>query len=501
VSDRRTLLAGIVLLAIVVRLAGLGDRLSEDEAFSWLVGSAPDWDTFLDRLAAFENTPPLFYALLTPLPLDDEHWLRLPSLVASIVSVPVLYLAVRPLLGTPAALLSALGLAVSPYAVNWSNFSRGFMLANLGLLIALWAVARLATGGDRRWWWVYAGGAVLAMYSEYDAVLFLAALIATFAWTSPGRRREILALGALPVLALLPWLGEFLRSLDHLDETKAAPMYPHPSLASLRDSTVPLFAGEHGTSDSAGMRTLEFALIVAALGVAVELLRARGMHRALKLLGLTALGTLALHALATLLGPDIFQQRYLTSLIPLLVGLLAGAVVLVPWRWATAAVALLLVGVGAAVFVQRHDRELEPDMEPIKALIEQSGERTVLANSARVSYYLDDLHPRLDRPLGFGIDAEQACEPDCPPLAIVDDARAPAGVRTGPGRTEVFGPIHVRLRPDRSGESPSGVQLQRGSADLQPRNAGGGVTRGWQRGAGTAGDRPGRRGHAAQLTG
>ena len=141
------LLAGIVLLAVLVRLAGIGDRLSEDEGFSWLVASAPSADVFLDRLAAYENTPPLFYLLLAPLPLDDEHWLRLPALVAGVACVPVLYLAVRPLLGTRAALLSALGLAVAPYAVNWSNFSRGFMVANLGLLIALWAVVQ---AGRRR---------------------------------------------------------------------------------------------------------------------------------------------------------------------------------------------------------------------------------------------------------------------------------------------------------------------------------------------------------------
>ena len=485
------LLAGIVILAFVVRLAGIGDGLSEDEGFSWLVGSAPDVDTFLDRLAVYENTPPLFYLLLTPLPLDDEHWLRLPSLVAGVACVPVLYLAVRPLLGTRAALLAALGLAVAPYAVNWSNFSRGFMLANLGLLIALWAVVELHQDGSRRWWWVYAAGAVTAIYSEYDATLFLGALIATFAWMTPGRRREVFLFGALPLLSLLPWVGEFLRSLDMLDETKAAPIYPAPSPSSLRDSIVPLFAGEHGASDSTGARTVQFVLIVAALAAAVAMLRARGRRDALYLLGFTALGTLALHALATLLGPDIFAQRYLTSIVPLVVALLAGAVAEIPWRWATAAATAVLLGLGVAVFAQRHDRELEPSMEPVTALIAQSGERAVLTNSARVAYYLRDVQPRLDRPLGFGADAEDACEPRCPPLAIVDDARAPAGVRTGPGRTYSFGPLHVRLRPDGSATTPGGVQLQSGSADLQLGGARLGGPDRWWRGAGHAGDGPG----------
>ena len=458
-THRRTLLAGIVLIAVIVRLAGMGDRLSEDEGFSWLVASAPDLDTFLDRLAAYENTPPLFYALLTPLPLDDEHWLRLPSLIASIACVPVLYLAVRPLLGTRAALLSALALAVAPYAVNWSNFSRGFMLANLGLLIALWAVVQLAGEGGKRWWWVYAGGAVLAMYSEYDALLFLAALIAAFAWIAPGRRREVVLLGALPVIALLPWLGEFLRSLDALDETKAAPIYPSPSLASLRDSAVPLFAGEHGAADSTGLRTGQFLLVLATLAAAVAVLRRHGKHKVLVLLGGTALGTLALHALVAPIGPDIFAQRYLTGLIPLALTLIAGAVVLLRWRWATPVATAALLGLGVAVFVQRHDRELEPDMEPVAALIRESGDPAVITNSARVAFYLRDLDPQLDRPLGFGLDLEVACGPRCPvALAIVDDERVPAGVRFGPGERHAFGPVHVRVRPGDSSGAQPGLQ-------------------------------------------
>ena len=279
--DRRTLLLGIVLVAVIVRLAGIGDRLSQDEGFSWLVASAPDWATFLDRLAAYENTPPLYYVALSWFPLDDEHWLRMPSLLASVACVPVLYLAVRPLLGTRAALLSALGLAVAPYAINVSNFSRGFMFANLGLLIALWAVVRISVGGDRRWWWVYAGGAVIALYSEYDSVLFLAALITSLCILRPERRRDAVVYGALPLLALLPWIGELLRSIDALDETKAVPTYPSPSLRSLRDSMVPLFLGEHGTADARGWKTGQFWLITACIATAAALLHQRGKRDAL----------------------------------------------------------------------------------------------------------------------------------------------------------------------------------------------------------------------------
>src|SRR3954468_13211329 len=173
-GDRRVLLAGIVLLALACRLAGIGDRLSADEGYSWLVGNAVYPGDFRDLLAAYENTPPLYYLLLLPLPLhDDEVWLRLPSLIAGVAAVPVLYAAVRALLDTRAALLSALALAVAPYAVSFSNYARGFSLATLGLVVALWGAARLAKGGGPRWWWLYAAGAVGALYSEYVAALCL----------------------------------------------------------------------------------------------------------------------------------------------------------------------------------------------------------------------------------------------------------------------------------------------------------------------------------------
>ena len=178
------MLGGAILLAIACRLAGVGDRLSADEGYSWLVASAPGVDAFFDRLAAYENSPPLLYLLLAPLPLgSDEVWLRLPPLIAGVLTVPALWAAVRPLLGERAAGLAALGLAVAPYHVSFSNYSRGFTLATLGVVLCLWAAARLATGGRRRWWWLWAGGFAVAVYSQYNAVLFLVPLLAALALT------------------------------------------------------------------------------------------------------------------------------------------------------------------------------------------------------------------------------------------------------------------------------------------------------------------------------
>src|SRR4051812_41286016 len=95
---RRWILLAIVAFGLAIRLAGMGDRLTLDEGYTWLVASAPDPGALLDRLAAYENTPPLYYAVTALLPLHDEAWLRVPALLASLAAIPVLYAIVRPLL-------------------------------------------------------------------------------------------------------------------------------------------------------------------------------------------------------------------------------------------------------------------------------------------------------------------------------------------------------------------------------------------------------------------
>ena len=456
-THRRLALVGILALAVVLRLAGLGDRLSDAEGYSWLVASAPSVDVLFDRLAAYENTPPLFYALLAPLPLGDEAWLRLPALLPALACIPVAYCVVRPLLGTRVALVSALALAVAPFHVSYSNYSRGFMLAALGLLLAVWAVARLAEGRRARWWWLYLAGATLALHAEYDSLLFLAPLLCLPAlWRRRGWQ-EIVALGALPLATLLPLTGEMLRGLDQLDVTKLTPPSPDLSPASLRDSVVSLFTGAHGLAGSAALRALQLAAIVGALALAGtwlwrrwgRLARLGDEQRevAVWLLVVAPAAAVALHAAVSIPGPEIFDSRYLVGLIPFACALLAAGVDALPWRWAMPALTAGLLALAVAVFAQRYDRELQPDVTPAGEQLRSAGARTILTNSPVVAYYLRDLDPRLDRPFGLGND-EARCGAGCPrPLAVVEDARLPGGVRAGPGAPTTYGPIVVRVVP------------------------------------------------------
>ena len=154
-----------------------------------------------------------------------------------------------------------------------------------------------------------------------------------------------------------------------------------------------------------------------------------------------------LHVLVSLVGPDVFDARYLTALIPFAVALLAYGVTALSWRWASPATAVALIALATAVVAQRHDREIHPDLAPVAAAVRSSGATTVLTNSSAVAYYLRDQGARLDRPFGLS-DDEPECALRCPkPLAIVDDVTLPGSARIGKGQIQRIGPIVVRVRP------------------------------------------------------
>jgi 4-amino-4-deoxy-L-arabinose transferase-like glycosyltransferase len=224
----RASLPVLLLGALALRLVAVGDRLTHDEGYTWIVASAGGAGSFLDRLAAYENTPPLYYLLTWPLPDDGVSWLRIVSVLAGVGCVAALWWFVRELAGERAALLAAAALAVAPFAVSYSDYARGFILADLGLLIAL--------------------GAAIALYAEYDSALFLIALAGAAAWAGLASRRTALVLGLAPLLVLVPWIPQMIRAADATGHTKASPIYPDPSLDSLRDTVVRLTFGEHGTS-------------------------------------------------------------------------------------------------------------------------------------------------------------------------------------------------------------------------------------------------------------
>lgn len=447
--DARWLLAGIVLLAVAVRFVGIGSRLHIDDAYSWLVASSPSPHAFLRQLAASENTPPLFYLLLQPLPFDHPVWLRIPAAVPGVLMCVVLFYALRRAVGDRAALLASLAVAVAPFLITDSDLGRGFMLADLALLVVLWAMFRLVDGASPRWAAVFLVAGAIALYTEYASAIFLVAVTATAVLMDTRNRGRLALLGGATLLTLAPWIPQIVRGQDQVNVTKLDPLNAAPSITGLRDASVTLALGEHGGTSNAVGRWLEFGVMLGlAVGSVVVLRRGwNGKHdsarRLILLLGGTFALTLAGHAIVGAVGVDVFSQRYMTILVPVGAGLGAVALVSVERRSLPILAAVALLGLGIAALARRYQGQWEPDVTPIRLAALQAHSRTVLTNTPTVLYYLRSLEPQFDRPNNLGPGRVQSCARPC---LIVDDSRVHGGrPRRALGTQTAIGPYVLTL--------------------------------------------------------
>lgn len=170
----------IVVVAIVVRSVELGRQsLWTDELFSRyypdLFSTRYLWTTGL----AHENSPPLYYTVL-------EGWMRLfgtsatalrsLSLLASVLTLPLLYLLGKELFDRRRALLAALILALLPMQIEFAQDARTYALLLIPIGTVLLAIARLLRGDVRaRVLWPYGIGAVVALYCHATAAFLIAA--------------------------------------------------------------------------------------------------------------------------------------------------------------------------------------------------------------------------------------------------------------------------------------------------------------------------------------
>jgi uncharacterized membrane protein len=339
--------------------------------------------------------------------------------------------------------------AVSPFLVTYSDVARGFILADLALLVALWAVLKLGEEQSASWWVVYLASGVIAIYTEYDSAIFLLALTATALWIGKPARRRMALFGVLPLVALVPWIPQLIRAQHDVNVTKLAPTFPAPSLTALRDAAVTLAFGENGGTTSSAGRWLEFILIVALAGSALLVLHRTWSLRdsrqrwAVLLIAGTAGLTLVGHAIAGAVGIDLFNQRYLTILIPLGAALGAAAIVTSKRQALILSAVLLLLALGVVGLARRYRGEYEPDFKPVRVAALANHPRTVLTNTPVVLYYLRSLQPRLDRPYNLGRGGAQSCPRPC---LIIDDSRVRGGSpRHLAGPQTAIGPFVMTL--------------------------------------------------------
>ncbi|MFZ0548212.1 MAG: glycosyltransferase family 39 protein [Candidatus Promineifilaceae bacterium] len=224
-SHLRWWLLSILLFSFLLRAWNLGGKsLWIDEAFAvWNAERTP-----AEILAeTHDNHPPVYYLMLHEWikVSEDEAWLRLPSLFASFLSLPLTFALGRFLFGEKTALTALILLAVAPLSVWYAQETWMFIfIAPFALLIALGLVRQGWQGGLLLF--IGLAGGFYFNYAIVPLWVILSGLWLEFWWRN-GRPRSQLIIWLLSSTA--GWLASI-------------PLWPHLALVIGRLSTIFVFA-------------------------------------------------------------------------------------------------------------------------------------------------------------------------------------------------------------------------------------------------------------------
>ncbi|MEK7865114.1 MAG: glycosyltransferase family 39 protein [Planctomycetota bacterium] len=215
----RLALAGILLLALGLRLGGLESKsLWLDEAWTWAYTQKP----FVECVTSEYSNPPGSFAIFwagVRLLDDGERGLRFPSALSGVLATWLLFRLGRRLFDEPTALLASLLLAASAFHLRFTQEARTYGFLACAALASTEAVVLLlerATPGRAAY---YVVSAALGLYFHYVFGFVILAHNAIVAWTWWVRgRRELgpgrwVAVQAATALLFLPWFVCMLRNL------------------------------------------------------------------------------------------------------------------------------------------------------------------------------------------------------------------------------------------------------------------------------------------------
>jgi uncharacterized membrane protein len=218
-SPRCYLVPGAILLvAFGLRVLRLdAQSLWYDEAFGIHLShlSLPE----ATRWMASTFNPPLYYYLLdlwVQVAGVSEFAVRMISVYAGILVLPLGYSLARSLFGRTAGLITMLFLAISPLCVWHSQNARMYTLLTAANLLALWALIKILWsdqgGKQTRWWWLWGLSLAAMLYIHTVGVYPVAAQMLTrafFAWRQgrlPAVLRREAIVGLVLVAIYVPWL-------------------------------------------------------------------------------------------------------------------------------------------------------------------------------------------------------------------------------------------------------------------------------------------------------
>jgi 4-amino-4-deoxy-L-arabinose transferase-like glycosyltransferase len=211
-------LVAVALLAFALRWASIHQSLFGDELFLYSRVHLQSFGQMLSLVHDNENTPPLFFivAWLFAKGPDPMLLVRVPSLLANVGLVFLIFVLGRQVLGVRPALLGAAWFAISPFQIFYGTEDRAYSVVALLVVISTLAFLAAMRREDARWpWIVYAVTAIAALYTHYISLLVLAPQAAWGLWTHRTTIRRQLTWHGIVVLAALPWIPFFVLQARH----------------------------------------------------------------------------------------------------------------------------------------------------------------------------------------------------------------------------------------------------------------------------------------------
>lgn len=203
--------SGLVLLGLLLRLHALSAHsLWLDEGASVWISEKSIGD-MLVWLVKVENHPPLYYALLhfwTKID-DSVSWIRLLSVIPSVLTVPLIYGLGCRLYSPSVGLLSALLLAISPFDVLHAQDARMYSLLGFTATSATYCLVWGIQSARTTAWLCYALAVAGVAYSQTMGltVIMVHAVILVTALLN-GERAGVSGIRALAagLVVWLPWI-------------------------------------------------------------------------------------------------------------------------------------------------------------------------------------------------------------------------------------------------------------------------------------------------------
>lgn len=210
------LLIGLMVLAFWLRLHNISAfSFWTDEGLtplrsSYSIAQILRNEIIIQGVITKDTHPPFYYLTIHALrPLFGETDLayRYPSLLASLLLLPLLYQFGRRLGGRGMGWVAAGLTAVNPLHVWYANEARMYSLYVLLMAGAAYALWRALSGGElRRWLPFYLLLAGLGLYTHYTAVFLIAFQAPFWVWLlwRQGQQKLIIGAGLLGLLAAIP---------------------------------------------------------------------------------------------------------------------------------------------------------------------------------------------------------------------------------------------------------------------------------------------------------